>query len=113
MKKEVRIFIKHDSPWLCAICPGCAKVVYTDQKFCPNCGQELSFIDYLKVRHDGGSSIPKLPRVWTEYIVDDTLNKNAFIQRLEQLEQTCHVNPKDSTILKIMRNAYIDTCFGK
>lgn len=113
MKKEVRIFIKNATPWLSAICPGCCKIVYTDQKFCTNCGQELSFIDYRKVLHGGGSSIHKLPRDWTEYIVDDTLNKNAFIQRLEQLEQDCHVNSKDSTILKIMRNAYIETCFGK
>ena len=72
MKREVRIFICDGSPWISSYCPHCGKRVYINEKFCKECGQELSFDDYKKVLYDGGCSID-LPPDWTEYIVNDEL----------------------------------------
>ena len=107
MKKEVRIFVCNDSPWISSYCPQCGKRVYQSEHFCTECGQELSFEDYEKVLDDGGCSID-LPPVWTEYIVNDEMNKIAFVKELRKLEEKYRINSKDPMV-KILRNEYIKT----
>ena len=107
MKREVRIFVCNDSPWISSYCPQCGKRVYQNEHFCTECGQELSFVDYEKVLDDGGCSID-LPPVWTEYIVNDEMNKIAFVKELRKLEEKYRINSKDPMV-KILRNEYIKT----
>lgn len=107
MKQEVRIFISHNTPWLTSYCPHCGKRVYMNENFCKDCGQELSFDDYKKVLNDGGRSFD-LPRDWTEFIVNDELNKMAFVKELRKLEEKYRIN-SDDPMVKILRNEYIKT----
>jgi predicted amidophosphoribosyltransferase len=107
MKREVRIFVCNDSPWISSYCPQCGKRVYQNEHFCKECGQELSVEDYNKVLDDGGCSIDLQP-VWTEYIVTDEMNKIAFVKELRKLEEKYRINSKDP-IVKILRNEYIKT----
>ena len=110
MKQEVRIFICDGSPWISSYCPHCGKRVYMNEKFYNECGQELSFDDYKKVLDDGGCSI-NLPPDWTEYIVNDELNKIAFVRELRKLEEKYRINSEDPMI-KILRTEYIKTAVG-
>lgn len=107
MKKEARVFICNGSPWISTYCPHCGKRVYAREHFCSSCGQELSFVNYEKVLNDGGCSID-LPPVWTEYFVDNEMNKIAFINELKKLEEKYRINSNDP-IVKVLRNEYIKT----
>lgn len=108
MKLEVRTFVRHSSPWICSICPTCGKSVCQSENFCKNCGQELSFESFNIISKDGGHSFD-LPPTWSEIVIDDKIRKMRFMQGLKELERTCNI--KDNSILKIMREQFIKTCF--
>lgn len=112
MKKEALVFVRHGSPWIDTACPNCREHITFDQKFCAECGQELSYENYKKICQTGGTGI-KMTGAWTQCIPDDGVNREVFIRELEKLERTCQVHPKDEAMLKIMREAYVDNCFGK
>ena len=106
---EVRIFVKDDCPWIKAVCPKCGSNVGV-MNYCKNSGQELSYNDFSAVLDDGGRNI-ELPSVWSEIIVDKRLQIQRFVKGLKDLERMCNI--KEDSILKIMRNEYIKTCFEK
>lgn len=64
--------------------------------------------NFKVVFKDGGHSFD-LPPTWSEIIIDDKIRKMRFMQGLKELERTCNI--KDNTILKIMREQFIKTCF--
>ena len=113
MKREAIVFVRHGSPWITTNCPNCGKHIPFDQKFCSECGQEMSYEHFKKVRQTGGAGL-KMTGTWTQCIPDDDgVNREVFIRELEKLERVCQVHPKDETILKIMREAYVNSCFEK
>ena len=113
MKQEVRIFICNDSPWIVSYCPQCGKRVYQNEHFCKECGQELSFENYNKVRELDRLGKIKLTRNWTEYYVNEEDNQSVFLARLEQLEKEFFIDTKENPIVKILRNEYVKTAFEK
>ena len=106
---EVRIFVRFGSPWIKAICPKCGNNVGV-VKYCQNCGQELSYNDFNAVLNDGGHNV-ELPPVWSEIIVNKSLRMQRLVEGLKELERMCNI--KEDSILKILRNEYIKTCFEK
>lgn len=112
MKKEAIVFVRHGSPWITTNCPTCGKHIPYNQKFCGECGQEMSYEHYRKISKTGGTGI-KMTGTWTQCIPDDEVNREVFIRELEKLERVYQVNPKDKTMLKIMREAYVSNCFEK
>ena len=51
MKRDARVFVRcGDTPWISTYCPNCGKRINADDHFCKECGQELSFENYNKVR---------------------------------------------------------------
>ena len=111
MKKEAIVFVRHGSPWITTNCPNCGEHIPFDQKFCAECGQEMSFKDFHFILITGGRGV-KMSYEWTQCLPPhDCVNKEIFIRELEKLERICQVHPKDKTMLKIMREAYINTCF--
>ena len=112
MKKEALVFVRDGSPWITTNCPNCGKHIPFDQKFCAECGQEISYEHFRKIFQDGhGCMSIKLPPTWTRCLPDDGVNQEFFIRELEKLERICQVHPKDETMLKIMREAYVRNCF--
>ena len=110
MKKEALVFVRHGSPWITTNCPNCGVHIPFDQKFCAECGQEMSYEHYRKISRTGGHGL-NMTGEWTQCFPDDGVNREVFIRELENLERICQVHPEDKTMLKIMREAYINTCF--
>lgn len=113
MKQEAIVYVRHGSPWITTNCPNCGEHVPFDQKFCAECGQELSYKNFHCILNTGGTGI-KMGYEWTQCLPhDDGVNKEIFIRELKKLERICRVHPKDETMLEIMREAYIRNCFNK
>jgi len=109
-RKEARVFVRHGSPWIGCVCPCCNHDVSIKDNNCSNCGTPLGFLNYHKVQETGGHGLNLSPK-WTEVFIDDEINKTYFITQLKKLERQCRV--EDGSILKVMRDAYIKTCFEK
>lgn len=112
MKTETIVYVRYGSPWITENCPSCGTHVCHDDKFCSECGQELSHAHFHRISKTGGTGI-KMTGTWTQCIPDDGVNREVFIRELEKLERICQVHPKDETMLKIMREAYVKNCFEK
>ena len=114
MKKDARVFVRcGDTPWIAAYCPHCGTRISTEDHFCKNCGQELSFENYNKVSELANLGKIKLTLNWREYFVNEKENQEVFLARLEQLEKEFLIDTKENTIVKILRNEYIKTAFEK
>ena len=95
MKRDARVFVRcGDTPWISTYCPNCGKRISVDDHFCKECGQELSFENYNKVRELDRLGKIKLTRNWTEYYVNEEENQSVFLARLEQLEKA----PKSTVV---------------
>jgi len=105
--KEATVYVQKGSPWITCCCPVCGKTVYRSQKFCPECGQALSFNDYRIVSETGGHGI-KLPYAWQRIVIGDAVKLEYITRTLKKLEAECQI--EDGPILRIMREAYIKTC---
>jgi hypothetical protein len=112
MKKEAIVFVRHGFPWITTNCPNCGMHITPDQKFCYECGQKMSYEHFKKISQTGGTGL-NMTGAWTQCLPDDGVNREVFIRELEKLERVCQVHPKDETILKIMREAYVNSCFEK
>ena len=113
MKKDARVFVRCGGcPWISAYCPECGTRISTEDHFCKNCGQELSFENYNKVRELSNQGKIKLTLNWKEYFVNEEENQALFLARLEQLEQEFLID-KENPIVKILRNEYVKTAFEK
>lgn len=54
----------------------------------------------------------KLTSEWKEYNIEDNeINEDNFVERLIKLEESFGI--KETSLLKVMRNAYIKTIFEK
>lgn len=114
MKRDARVFVRcGDTPWITACCPHCGTTINTGDHFCKNCGQELSFKNYNKVRELSNQGKITLTRDWKEYFVNEEENQSLFLARLEQLEQEFLIDAKENPIVKILRNEYVKTAFEK
>lgn len=114
MKKDARVFVRcGGAPWIATYCPNCGKRISAEDHFCNECGQELSFENYHKVRELDRLGKIKLTLNWTEYFVNEEENQSVFLARLEQLEQEFLINTKENPIVKILRNEYVKTAFEK
>ena len=113
MRKNARVFVRcGDAPWISAYCPECGTRISPDDHFCKECGQELSFENYNKVRELSNQGKIKLTVNWKEYFVNEEENQSIFLARLEQLEQEFLID-KENPIVKILRNEYVKTAFEK
>lgn len=111
--KEAKVFVRVGSPWICTCCPNCGTSVSSAWGFCAKCGQAMSFEHYRRVQQIGGPESVTRGGVWVECVATDKkLCKEYFIKKLEELEKQCLVSDEDGT-LKIMRDAYLKTCFGE
>ncbi len=107
---EATVYVRDGSPWIATYCSACGNAVHNTQAYCHHCGQALSFKRYhhamehqLKVKLTGD---------WKEYsIEDDEVSKDNFVERLIELEESYGI--KETSLLKVMRNAYIKTIFEK
>ena len=114
MKKDARVFVRcGNSPWITACCPHCGSTISTGDHFCKNCGQELTFENYNKVRELSNLGKIKLTVNWKEYFVNEEENQSLFLARLAQLEQEFLIDTKENPIVKILRNEYVKTAFEK
>ena len=112
MKKDARVFVRcGDCPWIATYCPNCDTRISPDDHFCKECGQELSFENYHKVRELDRLGKIKLTLNWTEYYVNEEENQSVFLARLEQLEKEFLIDTKENPIVKILRNEYVKTAF--
>ena len=106
--KEAHVYVQNGGPWIACCCPVCGKTVYSSNKFCVECGQALMFNDYKRVLETGPSKL-KVTGGWKRIFFNDAV-KEAYLRRcIEKLEAECRI--EDSPILRIMREAYIKTCF--
>lgn len=108
--KEAHVYVQYGSPWISCCCPACGKTVYSNDKFCVECGQALKFNDYKRVLEIGASRL-KVTGGWKRIVIDDAVKEAYLRRRLEKLEAECQI--EDSPILRIMREEYIKTCFEK
>lgn len=109
--KEAHVYVQDGSPWISCCCPACGKTVYSNDKFCAECGQPLMFNDYKRVLEIGGPRKLNVTGRWKRIFIDDAVKKAYFMRRIEKVEAECQI--EDSPILRIMREAYIKTCFEK
>lgn len=109
--KEAHVYVQDGSPWISCCCPACGKTVYSNDKFCVECGQPLMFNDYKRVLEIGGPRKLNVTGRWKRIFIDDAVKEAYFMRRIEKLEAECQI--EDSPILRIMREAYIKTCFEK
>lgn len=108
--KEAHVYVQNGSPWISCCCPVCGKTVYSTDKFCVECGQPIMFNDYRRVLEVGGRRL-NITGTWKRIIIDDAVKEAYLRHRLEKIEAECQI--EDSPILRIMRDAYIKTCFEK
>jgi len=118
--KEARVFVRDGTPWIDSICPTCGGAVLIPRdRFCPSCGQKLSFRFYYKVLDTGGNNIPTAYK-WREVtpeeleLVRSQHNIENFTRRLKLLEKEFGIeefDTKDHPLLRIMRKTYVETCF--
>ena len=109
--KEAHVYVQDGSPWISCCCPACGKTVYSNDKFCVECGQPLMFNDYKRVLELGSPRKLNVTGRWKRIFIDDAVKEAYFMRRIEKLEAECQI--EDSPILRIMREAYIKTCFEK
>ena len=117
--KEVRVFVRNGIPWIDSACPACGISIVPSNKFCPCCGQKLSSKFYYEVLDTGGVDVPT-PDNWREILpeefalIKNKLSVENFTRRLKLLEKEFGIeefDTKDHSLLRIMRKAYIETCF--
>lgn len=107
---EAKVYVRHGSPWIATYCSMCGNAVHNTQAYCHHCGQALSFKRYHYVM-DHQSKV-KLTSEWKECNVDSSeINKDTFVERLIELEESFGI--EETSLLKVMRNAYVKTIFEK
>ena len=106
--QETAVYVQFGTPWICKACPACGRRVKNCQQYCPDCGQHISHEDYRKVLKTGGVGI-KTKGGWRRVILDRKLKEEYIRQKLSKIELECDC--EDNSIVRIMRDAYIKTCF--
>lgn len=103
---EADVYVRHGSPWICAVCPHCHHTVYQSEQYCKKCGTKLEFNDFLKVSHTHGIKLSSSE--WVRYIPNKMENLKNFLYELKKLEQAHQI--EETSMVKIMRDAYYKTC---
>ena len=103
---EANVYVRYGSPWICTLCPKCGNNVYESEKYCKACGTQLSFNDF-KMAVDIGDSICRT-QGWTRYIPNKMDKMRHFFEELKGLEKAHQI--EDTSMVKIMRDAYYKTC---
>lgn len=106
--QETAVYVRFGSPWICETCPSCGSILRESPQYCPDCGQHISHADYLKVRSTGGTGI-ETQGAWRRVIPDRKLKEEYIRRKLSEIELECDC--EETSILRIMRDAYIKTCF--
>lgn len=108
--QETAVYVRFGfgAPWICEACPACEGIVKECQQYCPDCGQHISHEDYRKVLETGGVGI-ETKGGWRRVILDRKLKEEYIRRKLSQIELECDC--EDNSIVRIMRDAYIKTCF--
>jgi hypothetical protein len=107
---EATVYVRIGSPWIATYCSMCGNTVHNTQAYCHHCGQALSFKRYHHAMEH--QSETKLTSSWKEYNIGvDEVNKDNFVERLIDLEESFGI--EETSLLKVMRNAYVKTIFEK
>lgn len=106
--QETAVYVQFGTPWICEACPSCGRRVKDCHQYCPDCGQHISHNDYNKVRSTGGTGI-ETNGGWRRVIPDRKLKEEYVRRKLSRIELECDC--EDNSIVRIMRDAYIKTCF--
>ena len=88
------------------MCPKCGHIVYPSEKYCKECGTTVEFNDFYTVSHTRGLNI-RNPE-WVRYIPNKMENLKNFLYELKKLEKAHQI--EDTSMVKIMRDAYYKTC---
>lgn len=103
---EAHVYVRCGSPWICAVCPKCGHGVYQSEKYCKECGTKLEFNDFTAVSHT--RCINPRSCEWVRYIPNKMENLKNFLYELKKLEKAHRI--EETSMVKIMRDAYYNTC---
>ena len=95
---------------LAAAAPYVARPFTVETSSAWNADSPLCSTTTKRILEVGGRRL-NITGTWKRIIIDDAVKEAYLRRRLEKIEEECQI--EDNPILRIMREAYIKTCFEK